>query len=154
MKKCIYGFVTMFSVSIAVQAQSKTTVSSPKELAFEQAVTITIKDRVPLKTASKTLSAKAVQLVSNNKAFALPSAIFIEDVKLVDDGQDNDVKAGDGIYTSKGGYENLKAKFVSETIVFSSNTGTANLQTHGTVDCNIKYVYEIPYISCSIHVSW
>ena len=147
MKKLVFGLIATVTFSLAGNAQT-----------FEESVTIVTKERVALKNNScENMSARSVELISNDENFRLPQAIVLHDEKLTDDGKGNDLKAGDGIYTSVAAYPNLKGEFQGYEITFEANKnpatdGSAN-RGHIKIKCHIKYLWEIPYVVCDVDIS-
>ena len=147
MKKLVFGLLATVMFGFAGNAQT-----------FEESVTIVTKERVALKdNLCENMSARSVELLSNNESFKLPQAIVIHDVKLTDDGKGNDLKAGDGIYTSVAAYPNLTGEFQGYEITFEANkdpaTGGSASKGHIKIKCHIEYVWEIPYVVCDVDIS-
>lgn len=146
MKKLVFGLIATVMFGFVGNAQT-----------FEESVTIVTKERVALRNdLCKEMSAKSVELFSNNDKFKLPKSIILGGVKLTDDGTGNDLKAGDGVYTSIGAFENPKEGSEGYVITFEGNdnpAGDVASKGHIRVKCHIEYVWEIPYVVCDVDIS-
>lgn len=143
MKKLVFGLIATVVFGFVGNAQT-----------FEESVTIVTKGRVALRDdVCKNMSAKSVELFSNNDNFKLPQAILLGGVKLTDDGKGNDLKEGDGIYTSVGAFENPREESEGYVITFEGNDNPAgDVASKGqiSIHCHIKYVWNIPYVDCDV----
>lgn len=146
MKKLVFGLIATVVLGFVGNAQT-----------FEESVTIVTKGRVALRDdICKNMSAKSVELFSNNDNFKLPQAILLGGVKLTDDGKGNDLKEGDGIYTSVGAFENPREESEGYVITFEGNNNPAGdvaNRGHVKINCHIEYVFRIPYVVCDIDIS-
>ena len=148
MKKLVFGLMGTVMFGFVGNAQT-----------FEESVTIVTKARVALRNNTcENMSAKSVELFSNNDKFKLPQAILLAGVKLTDDGKGNDLKEGDGIYTSVGAFENPREKSEGYVITFEGNDNPAGggeaSKGHVKIKCHIEYVWEIPYIVCDVDIEF
>jgi len=147
MKKLVFGLIATVMFSVVGNAQT-----------FGESVTIVTKARVALRNIQcENMSAKSVELFSNNDKFELPQAILLGGVKLTDDGKGNDLKAGDGIYTSVGAFKNPKEDGAGYVITFDGNDNPASggvaSKGHIRVKCHVEYAWGIPYVVCDIDIS-
>lgn len=98
---------------------------------FEESVMITPSTRVTSKTNKSKVSARSIIFKNFNPDFKLESTYVIDRYDYTDDGKINDLKAGDGIYTSV---------ILLPNLTINKSQGNKTTQIHkGIVSPKFKY---------------
>lgn len=97
MKNLLFGLVAIVLFSFNANAQN-----------IEESTVIITQSRVAIKSGDANKSARSFLLLNFNKDNKLSKEYCVDEHIYTDDGEKNDLKAGDGIYTSIDLFENLK----------------------------------------------
>lgn len=112
---------------------------------FEESVAIKLGSRVTTKNGGTTKSARTFTLVSFDKSYKLMNSYVLNGVDFTDDGKNNDLIAGDGVYTSVELLPNLERKtdlsgvyFVSDNFKYLDTLTLSKVKVK--IGCKIRHV--------------
>ena len=150
MKNLLFGLIATVLFSVTGNAQN-----------IEESTVIFTKGRVIVKGGGSEKSARSFYLQNFDKNNKLLTSYAVEGHIFTDDGSVNDVKAGDGIYTSIDLFPNLKSgtaitSYLMKSDLFKYNNELTNQTSQNKVSikigCKIRHVrtgYSILGIDCA-----
>lgn len=142
---------------------------------FEESIVIMPSNRVSSKTKKSEFSAKSFVLENYNPDYIVDSIYIINGVDFTDNGLVNDVKAGDGIYTSVESLPNLKitSKKAGKKAIFSNSFkykdkfANQSVASKFMITCKMRVVHSgksllgfsckggcIELYDCSVEMGW
>lgn len=133
MKKVFYLFVGLFAFNANLSAQD-----------FESSCAIQTGKRV-LSSKDPEKSCKTISIMNFDKNYQILDSYAIDNIDFNDDGKNNDLRAGDGIYTSVESYQNLKDNDNAKVYVFASKNfkfePQLNAQNKFGISCHISITH-------------
>ncbi|HLP63210.1 hypothetical protein [Flavobacterium sp.] len=133
MKKLVFGLIAMFLFTSLSFGQT-----------FEQSVAIKLGSRITTKEGGTSKSARSITLSNFNESYKLLSVYVLNGVDFTDDGKYNDLRAGDGIYTSvqllpnPRGTSSVGSYLISDDFKYMENliSSTSKIK----IGCKIRHV--------------